>query len=142
VEGWCIGAEPEAQDSLSKAINALETVEDPDGVWRQHVNTALARDGYRRLAKLDFLLYLKPESFDHVLRWREEQEQRFNQGHLQMTRVQLERFIAHYERLTRWMMVDVPHRAQLTVTLGRDHGVERIDERSTGPASNAPAQSR
>ena len=142
VEGWCIGAEPEAQDSLSKAINALEAVEDPDGVWRQHVNAALARDAYRRLANLDFLLYLKPGSFDHVLCWREEQEQRFNQGHLQMNRVQLERFIAHYERLTRWMMVDVPHRAQLTVTLGRDHGIERIDQRSSGRASNAPAQSR
>jgi D-glycerate 3-kinase len=142
VEGWCLGAEPEAQGRLIKAINPLEATEDRDGIWRQYVNAALAGDAYRRLTELDFLLYLKPGSFDHVLGWREAQEQRFNHGQLQMNRAELERFIAHYERLTRWMMVDVPHRAQLTVTLDRNHCIERVDEKPRERASNVSRESQ
>jgi D-glycerate 3-kinase len=35
-----------------------------------------------------------------------------------MTPAQVERFIQHYERLTRWMLEELPGRTDLTVRLG------------------------
>ena len=54
------------------------------------------------------MIYLRPSDFDHVLNWRIEQEQRHNQGSQQMDAASLKRFIAHYERISRWMMEDLP----------------------------------
>ena len=33
------------------------------------------------------------------------------------------RFVAHYERLTRWMQADVPGRADWVIRLGDDHRI-------------------
>ena len=59
------------------------------------------------------MIYLRPSDFDHVLNWRIEQEQRHNQGSQQMDAASLKRFIAHYERISRWMMEELPS-AQIT----------------------------
>lgn len=126
VEGWCLGARPEPPGRLQEPVNSLERVEDADQAWRRSVNTALEQEAYRRLSRFDYLLYLQPALFDHVLRWRQDQEERFNQGAMQMDRAALHRFIAHYERVTRWMMEDLPDRANLTVTLDRDHHIQRM----------------
>ncbi|MBT7565025.1 MAG: glycerate kinase, partial [Porticoccaceae bacterium] len=42
IEGWCFGAKPQAPNSLIEPVNHLERSEDPDGVCRDYVNTALA----------------------------------------------------------------------------------------------------
>ncbi|MCH7931720.1 MAG: hypothetical protein IH906_05850 [Proteobacteria bacterium] len=43
-----------------------------------------------------------------------------------MDAVALERFLAHYERLTLWMLETLPGRADLVVRLDTDHNLARV----------------
>lgn len=132
-EGWCVGARPQAEAALESPLNALEREDDPDGRWRRYVNEQLK--GYQPLFNcLDHLIMLKAPSFEQVFRWRSEQEaalekQLEDEGrtgtHL-MSSEALQRFIDHYERLTRWILREMPQRADLVLALNTDHRVERI----------------
>ena len=106
----------------STISNATKIV---DGRWRRYVNDALAR--YRSLfARFDRLVFLRVPDFDAVRRWRAEQELQRPRDR-RMRAPQLRRFIAHYERLTLWMLEDLPGRADLTVLLddgSRDRDVD------------------
>ncbi|WP_095012565.1 kinase [Tsuneonella mangrovi] len=106
LEGWCIGAQPQAPTDLAQPVNALEHNEDPDGTWRRWVNDRLAGDYAALFARVDLQLFLRAPGFEIVERWRAEQE-----GDLAspaMDRQQLSRFVAHYERITRSMIADEP----------------------------------
>lgn len=120
-EGWCVGAMPEPDAALATPVNALERDEDADGRWRGHVNTALAGAYQTLFARLDLLVLLRPASFDIVFGWRLEQEQRLRadrgSGAGVMDDAQLARFVAHYERLTRHIMREMPSRADLVIPL-------------------------
>ena len=127
-EGWCVGAVPQSEAALVEPINTLEREEDPDGVWRKYVNRGLA-DTYQRLfARIDLLILLAAPSFDVVYRWRLQQENELRSriaeeggdGSQLMDDRQLERFIAHYERLTRHMLDEMPTRADIVVRLSPD----------------------
>ena len=48
LDGWCLGARPQADDDLKAPINALEMQEDAQVVWRREVNANLA-GGYQEL---------------------------------------------------------------------------------------------
>lgn len=106
LEGWCLGAEPEPQERLAIAVNAMEREHDPDGVWRGAINAALSADYARLRSRLDALIYLRAPSFERVLDWRCQQEA----GLLGVNAIDADRrkalaaFIARFERLTRWMM--------------------------------------
>ena len=127
IEGWCVGARAEPLSRLAVPLNPLEREEDSTGDWRHWVNDALGSAPYQKLSQVDLMIYLRPSDFDHVLNWRIEQEQRHNQGSQQMDAASLKRFIAHYERISRWMMEELPSRADHTLTLGADH--EILDSR-------------
>ncbi|MDP3631878.1 kinase [Phenylobacterium sp.] len=122
-EGWCVGAVPQAD--VSAPINALERDCDPDGRWRSFVNDALAGPYQDLFARIDLLVLLKAPSFDVVLAWRQEQEAKLRArlaregGDLKraMTDVQVADFIAHYERLTRHILTEMPGRADMVVEL-------------------------
>lgn len=124
LEGWCVGAVPQAAAALGAPVNALERNEDGDGRWRHFVNAALAADYQALFARIDRLVMLAAPGFDVVLRWRTQQEAalraRTGQG---MRDAQVARFIAHYERLTRHMLAEMPGRADLVVRLGADRAV-------------------
>jgi D-glycerate 3-kinase len=124
-EGWCVGARPQSAQALATPINALERDEDARGDWRRHVNDALA-DPYRPLFDgFDRLLLLQAPSFEVVFEWRREQEQKLarrlaasgGDGRALMNEAQLARFIAHYERLTRHILDEMPARADMLFTL-------------------------
>ena len=66
LEGWCVGIKDQSDDELSLSINELERVEDPDMVWRQHVNQALRNDYSPLYARLNRLIALQVPSFDCV----------------------------------------------------------------------------
>jgi len=106
LEGWCLGARPQADAALDAAINALERDHDPDGLWRRAINARLAGDYAALFARLDRRLFLKAPGFEVVLDWRCEQEA----GLMGLDVVPAERraalavFIQHYERLTRHMI--------------------------------------
>ncbi|MBO6656369.1 MAG: hypothetical protein JJ934_05725 [Pseudomonadales bacterium] len=130
VEGWCWGARPESQARLSEPVNFLEATQDHDGGWRAWVNEKLA--DYQALFVNDALLYLRAPSFDAILAWRWQQEQelaRSHSGDQIMTREEIAEFIARYERITTWMLEELPDRADITVALDASHGIEHIVSR-------------
>lgn len=122
LEGWCVGAGPQAADDLAAPINSLEAVEDADAAWRTYVNDRLATDYSAFFASFDDLIALCAPSFDCVFAWRAEQEAalrlRAPEGARVMTDAELARFIAHYERITRAMIAEP--RADLCVEIGPD----------------------
>lgn len=130
VEGWCLGARPQAQDQLQQAVNALEAEEDEKAVWRSYVNRQLESEAYQRVfAQLDRLVFIKVPSFQKVLdwRWRQEQQLRGNAGDGQpMELPDIKRFIMYYERLTRHMIRHLPADADLVFNLNNDHCVDYI----------------
>jgi D-glycerate 3-kinase len=120
-EGWCVGARPEPGAALREPINGLERDEDPDGRWRGFVNTALAAAYPPLFERCDELVLLAAPSFEVVAGWREQQEARLRaRTGAGMTADQIARFVAHYERLTRWILQEMPARADWTVRLGAD----------------------
>lgn len=118
LEGWCLGAVPETEAALAEPINALEAEEDSDGRWRRWVNAALAK--YPPLWRaIDRLLFLAAPDFETVPEWRWQQERELAAGDDRrgMSRAQLNRFVQHYERLTRHMLRTMPAIAGRTVVL-------------------------
>ncbi len=126
LEGWCVGARPEPAEALVAPVNALERERDPDGVWRAHVNAALAGPYRALFARLDLLVLFTAPDFETVLAWRREQEAklrdrvaRTGRGRA-MTDAEVADFVQHYERLTRHIARETPARADIVAALDRD----------------------
>jgi D-glycerate 3-kinase len=124
-EGWCVGAIAQPATDLAEPVNDLERERDADGVWRAYVNAALAGP-YRSLFDgLDLLVLLQAPGFEVVLAWRQEQERKLRErlaregagGKRAMSDAEVAGFIAHYERLTRWILAEMPARADVVVAL-------------------------
>lgn len=124
LEGWCVGAKPQEAEALAEPINALEREEDPDGVWRSLVNHWLAKDYAKLFDQIDLLVMLKVDSFDAVRRNRALQEEKLRAADPDapglMDDDALDRFCAHYERLTRHMLEEMPARADVVIEIGPD----------------------
>ncbi|MFM5906814.1 MAG: kinase [Novosphingobium sp.] len=119
LEGWCIGARPQPDDLLDQPVNALERDEDADGSWRRFVNTQLAGPYHALFNKIDALIFLAAPDFPVVRDWRLQQEREIaGQGPRVMDEAAIARFIQHYQRITQWMLEDLPDRADLVIRLG------------------------
>lgn len=106
LEGWCVGTSVQPDVELRSPINDLEREEDADGSWRNHVNDQLNANYEQIFKELDFLVFLRAPSFDAILRWRLEQEEKLAAVSPEgssgvMNKEQIERFLQYYERLTR-----------------------------------------
>lgn len=126
-EGWCVGARPQPAADLKATVNALERDEDPQGIWRGYVNDQLAGPYRALFDRLDLFVLLQAPSFEVVLDWRREQEAKLREriareggGGRAMDDDAVARFIAHYERLTRWILAEAPARADVVVRLDAD----------------------
>nr|WP_310523385.1 kinase [Polymorphobacter sp.] len=121
-EGWCIGATPQPESALVAPVNALEAAEDAEMTWRTHANAALA-DGYARLfARIDLCVALRTPDFALVRTWRHTQEQRLRARSgpaAGMNEATLDRFIAHFERITRHMIATPPPAGAITIHIDR-----------------------
>lgn len=117
-EGWCVGALPQPAEDLVQPVNALEAEDDPDAVWRTYVNRQLGGPYQALFGRLDALALLEAPGFEVVQCWRSEQEQklraRTGRG---MSDAEIARFVAHYERLTRWVLAEMPMRADMVFQL-------------------------
>lgn len=124
-EGWCVGARPQAAEALAAPVNTLERDRDPDGVWRTYVNEALAGPYRHLFARLDRLVLIAAPGFEAVLTWRLEQEAKLRarlaregaDASRTLSDAQVATFIAHYERLTRHILAEMPARADDLVSL-------------------------
>jgi D-glycerate 3-kinase len=123
-EGWCVGATAQPEQELVEPVNELERLEDADCIWRRYVNDALERSYQRLFAKLDTLILLAAPSFEIVATWRRQQETHLRRefpspGDLAktMSTTEVDRFVLHYERLTRHILREMPDRADLVLHL-------------------------
>jgi len=134
LEGWCVGICAEEEADLEQAKNSLERDEDQDRRWRIRVNHELAGDYARLFAQLDILISLQAPSFDCVFDWRLLQEQKmiarlksagkdFSKA---QTPAQIERFIAHYQRLTERALNTMPSQADYVLHLNSDHSFSSL----------------
>jgi D-glycerate 3-kinase len=133
-EGWCLGARAEPVGQLRTPINTLERAEDADGRWRETVNRRLGDDYARLLDGSEFLMYLQVPDLDAVIRWRAAQEAQLPIAQ-RMNAVELRRFIAHFERLTRSLDRQLGGRCDLTVGLGPRHGIRSLGVAMSGRMS-------
>ena len=125
VEGWCVGASPMPGAPEDAPINDLERDQDLKGDWRRHINNALETAYGDLVNRFDQLAYLKVPNMAAVRRWRLAQEQSLPAASRKSIG-EINQFVAHYERLTLWMIEDVPTRAHLVVHLGEGHEVTSV----------------
>ena len=145
-EGWCIGARPQTEAALAEPMNALEAEEDRAGVWRHTVNAALAGPYAALWARIDALAMLRAPDFATIVGWRQQQERALRKdvgdcpglaGPGVMTDSAVTRFVAHYERITRHLLADLPGRADCIIDLAPDRHVTRI---AMAPDSGPPVE--
>jgi D-glycerate 3-kinase len=133
-EGWCVGALPQPAAALRAPANALERDEDADGVWRREVNRRLATDYAELFSRIDLLVMLEVEGFEAARANRRLQEDKLAASHPGaagiMDAAALDRFLMHYERLTRWMLEEMPVRADVVIGIGKDQ--RPIEDDQTG----------
>ncbi|MEJ2258203.1 MAG: kinase [Woeseiaceae bacterium] len=145
-EGWCVGAKPQGADRLVAPLNPLESKEDPDGSWRRYVNERLGGDYRALFAKLDALVMLRVPSFGKVREWRGLQEDGLRSRsrasadsrppRAGQSRAELDRFILHFERLTRHMLDTMPRYADAVLPLNNAHRIIGLVCRAGGCFAN------
>ena len=115
-EGWCLKVPAEDDAALLAPLNALERDEDPAGVWRRRCNAALGRAYPALWARIDRLLWLQPPGFEVVAGWRLEQERALHAGrpHAGLSAAAIERFVQHFERVSRQALRCLPGVADRT----------------------------
>ena len=126
LEGWCVGSVAQAPNDLLQSVNALEATEDSNGTWLRYVNNQLVETYPALFRLIDALVLLKVPTFEQVYHWRCEQEHKLEQatGRRGMSDSQIERFIQHYERLTRWNLLSLPSQADAVFELNKSHGID------------------
>ncbi len=114
-DAWCGGAKPISEENWAGPLNDLEREEDPDGVWSKWSNRELAKDYQKLFDRFDLLLMIKVPSMDFVYRSRWIQEQTLAKTikdpdlkNKLMTKEEVYRFVMHYERLTHYILEEIP----------------------------------
>jgi D-glycerate 3-kinase len=140
-EGWCVGSAPQTEQDLLAPINRLERDEDEDGRWRRYVNAQLQGSYKSLFAMLDGLLMLKVPDMACVIEWRTQQEKQLAaQSNSAESRLMesssLERFIMHFERITRHNLTQLPPNADVVLTLNHAHDFSAVQLKSTRPTNS------
>ena len=130
-EGWCVGAQAQTEEELAEPVNSLESDEDPDQSWRHYVNRQLQQEYNKLFNELDFLVMLKIPGMSSVMEWRGKQEHKLAQTTSHgdqkiMDAKALQRFIMHYERLTRSMLTEMSDRADLVFEINANHQINDV----------------
>jgi D-glycerate 3-kinase len=137
LEGWCVGAIPQAEAALVEPVNALERDEDAGGTWRRYVNDRLKGDYAGLFGRIDILALLKAPSFEVVYGWRSLQETKLAErvkregltGTKVMDAAQIRRFLMFYQRLTEWILEEMPDRAAILMPLDEHHRILGVEFR-------------
>lgn len=124
LEGWMIGAPPQAPDDLRKPVNPMEMELDADGGWRADVNAQLARYHEDLESRLEQKWFLAAPDWAHVIDWRWQQEREGSSSgttrHLE-DRGTVEAFLRHFERIARHMLCSCTSWADIVIPVDRDH---------------------
>ena len=124
-DAWCGGARPLPEENWSPPYNKLEMEEDPNGIWSKWSNKELSKDYQTLFSMFDLLLMIKVPSMDFVYesRWIQEQTlaKTIRDPALKdkiMTKEEVYRFVMHYERLTHYILEELPSFSD--IVLSRD----------------------
>ena len=102
--------------------------------WRTYVNQQL-KGSYQELFKfIDHLIMLEVPDMASVYEWRKLQEKKLRENCKEngidtpnvMTETEIERFIMHYERITRHNLNEMPERADVLLKLDKDHQIKEV----------------
>jgi D-glycerate 3-kinase len=105
IDAWCLGALPVEP---SAPLNQVEE-EDTNGQWREIQNDFLRTSYAEWFAEFDAIVYLQAPNWDIVRRWRGQQEVTLRSRALTPDEeAWIDRFIQHYERITRSMIAGTP----------------------------------
>ena len=119
VDGWCLGATPTPP---AEPLNDVER-EDVDGIWRRETDKQLRKTYAPFFAIFDAIVYLQAPTWDIVFRWRgEQEEQLLGRAMAAEENTKLDRFLMHYESITRSMMAG-GHVATCAVQLDEERRV-------------------
>ena len=126
LEGWCLGCTPIPSSILKKNINNLEELEDKHYIWRNYYNDKITGEYQSFFKTFDAIFYLKAPSIEKIFHWRKKQENLLvsksqNDDILKMTDEKLKKFINHYEKITLWMLDNLPKRANICLELNEKH---------------------
>lgn len=105
LEGWLVGASPHATEELTNPVNKLESDKDQDQVWRRHVNAQLQAYANSLTQRMSYTCVLAAPSWEHVVRWRWQQEQDLDQRWLE-DEAAVRTFLAPFERWCKAMIGD------------------------------------
>ncbi|MEO2268052.1 HAD-IIB family hydrolase [Pseudoalteromonas sp. YIC-656] len=121
LEGWCVSTPAQGSSALAQPINQLEQEQDTQGSWRRCVNSCLANEYQDVFNRADIRIMLKAPSFDTVLAWRWQQEQKLieqvGETAQTMSKDQIADFISYFERLTRHSLCKLPHMCEVVFEL-------------------------
>jgi len=129
LEGWCCGSTPLTNKYLYKNINDLERQLDNKNRWRSYYNSFLKKEYSEIFSKFEKKIYIKPSSFIHILEWRYKQEKQnalIKKKKNFMTKKQLEYFIQHFEKQTRWMIKTMPAEAGIVIEIDKNQKIEKV----------------
>ena len=129
-EGWCVGAKPEKNISLNKAINTMEKTRDEKKIWRNYVNQQL-KSKYKNLySQLNCLIYLKAKNFNLLQKWRLKQERKLLQKSRKNSKLKIMNkedvlsFMQTYQRITQNMFKSMPKYASIILNLNTNHQIK------------------
>ncbi len=127
VEGWCMGCPPIIDDELKIPVNELEALEDENCIWRNEINRQLKSEYSEFFGRFDFTAFLQAPGFEAVYSWRNLQEEKLRIARPDspglMNANELKRFIRHFERITRQMLIHMPKIADAVLKLNDDHEI-------------------
>ena len=129
-EGWCNNSQAQASNELINPINDLEEKEDPQGVWRHYANENLDKYYHQLFKHADIQIMLEAPDFDHVYQWRKVQEQKLKSRNDVQSKImnddELNRFIQHFERITRHALDCLPSATDVLIPIDENHSVQTI----------------
>lgn len=120
LEGWLIGAPPQAAVELATPVNELERLQDPDSSWRTMVNDTLGVYHDALASRLDEFWYVKVPNWNCVLDWRWQQEQELAVKNLE-SREEVASFLSCFQRIVGHMQRSCPDWANLIIEADSEH---------------------
>ena len=130
LEGWCVGA-PASESAIDEPINALEREHDVHARWRSHIETSLGGPyaaAQRRPRGAGLPQGAKSRCSPPLA---SAAGRRASPGSAVECRAEVNRFVEHYERITRRMLATLPSIADVVVDLDDDHRVSGLRFRTT-----------
>jgi len=131
-EGWCVGAKAEKNNTLNKAINFLEKIDDKKLIWRKFVNQQLKLKYKKLYGQLNCLLFLKANNFGLLQKWRMMQEKKLwfknkkSTNNKVMSKKNVIKFMQTYQRITQNMLKYTPNYASIILNLNSNHQIKSV----------------